>query len=114
MILDSAVSLPICEEIQADFIVTATGSGMSGYSIQHGDSVFIRQQDTAETGDIVLISVDGELTLRWYCENDGVICFVPGDRRIPSIIADPATMPQIIGKAVGLMRSFERCEGAAK
>lgn len=107
------IYLPACEEIQADFIMTATGSGMSAYGIQHGDYAFIRQQDTADNGDIVLISVDGESTLRWYYDNGRFVFFVPGDPKIPSIIADPATMPQIIGKAVGLTRIFEQCGEAA-
>lgn len=107
------VDVPECEKIKADFILTATGNGMSGYGIQHGDYVFIRQQDIADDGDIVAIMVDGKPVLRRYYDDGRCAIFVPGDSRISSIIADYATMPQIIGKAVGLMRSLEWCEEAA-
>lgn len=51
-------------EMRADFVYIATGNGMAGYGIQSGDDVYIRQQDTADNGDIVAILVDGAVFLR--------------------------------------------------
>ena len=50
------------------FLLTASGNSMVGAGIQDGDLVLIRQQETAEIGDIVVALVDNEVTLKtvWF------------------------------------------------
>lgn len=46
------------------FLLTANGESMTGAGIEDGDLVLIRQQETAEVGDIVVALVDNEVTLK--------------------------------------------------
>jgi len=101
-------------EMRADFVYTATGNGMAGYGIQSGDDVYIRQQDTADNGDIVAILVDGAVLLRCYYRSNGLDVFRASDPATVTIIADPGTGPKIVGKAVGLTRYLEREEANRK
>lgn len=53
------------------FILTAYGDSMIEAGIEEGDYVIIRQQNTAEPGDIVVALLDDEATLkRFYPEPD--------------------------------------------
>ena len=94
--------------IRADFVMIASGNGMVGYGIQHGDDVYIRQQDTANNGDIVAIIAGGEAIVRRYYRSNGLDIFKASAPEIVTIIGDSTTGPKIIGKAVGLTRNFER------
>lgn len=46
------------------FILRANGDSMTGASINHGDLVVIRKQNTAEEGQIVMVLVDNKSTLK--------------------------------------------------
>ena len=48
------------------FILRATGSSMVGAGIDDDDLVIIRQQDTADPGQIVVALIDDEATLKRY------------------------------------------------
>lgn len=46
------------------YLLTANGDSMIGAGISDGDYVLIRQQETAEVGDIVVALVENEVTLK--------------------------------------------------
>lgn len=75
-------------EMRADFVYIASGNGMAGYGIQCGDDVYIRQQDTADNGDIVAILVDGAVLLRCIFFQPSIRKFLQGD--LASIHGDAA------------------------
>lgn len=102
--------IAVPREMRADFVYIATGNGMAGYGIQSGDDVYIRQQETADNGDIVAILVEGDVLLRRYHRSNGLDVFSASDPALATIITDPGTWPKIVGKAVGLTRYLEREE----
>lgn len=51
------------------FLLTANGESMIDAGIEDGDLVLIRQQETAEVGDIVVALVDNEVTLKRLAYN---------------------------------------------
>lgn len=60
--IDGHVDIP--SNIHADFALTCKGDSMINARIFDGDIVYIRQQDTAENGEIAAVLIDGEATLK--------------------------------------------------
>ena len=50
--------------VQADFALRAKGDSMIGARIQDGDIVFIRQQDTVQSGEIAAVLIDDDAALK--------------------------------------------------
>ena len=60
--------------IRADFVLIAKGDSMVGARINDGDIVFIRQQPEVENGEIAVVAIDDEATLkRFYRYSDDLI-----------------------------------------
>lgn len=53
-------------EIKADFCLRAKGDSMIGARIHSGDLVFCRKQDTVENGDIAVVIIEDEATLKRF------------------------------------------------
>ncbi|RKI38170.1 XRE family transcriptional regulator [bacterium D16-51] len=80
------------------------GNSMSP-RIAEGDTVIVRQQDDAETGDIVIVSVNGEYAtckrLMKYAEGISLISFNPEYKPITFTNEEIETIPvKIIGKVI--------------
>ena len=54
------------EEIKADFVLRAKGDSMIGARIYDGDLVFVRKQDIVENGEIAVVAIDDEATLKRF------------------------------------------------
>ena len=52
------------EGINCDFCLRCRGDSMIGARIYDGDIVFVRQQETVENGQIAVVLIDGEATLK--------------------------------------------------
>ena len=81
------------------FILHASGQSMIGAGIEDGDLVVIRQQETAEPGQIVVALVEDEVTLKRFFPDpqNGCIRLHPENKRMKDIIVDNC---QIQGVAV--------------
>lgn len=60
--IEDQVDIPA--NIHADFALTCKGDSMVGARIYDGDIVYIRQQDTVESGEIAAVLIDDEATLK--------------------------------------------------
>lgn len=67
------VSVDASEEIKADFVLRAKGDSMTGARINDGDLVFVRKQDTVENGEIAVVAIDDEATLKRFYKYDELI-----------------------------------------
>ena len=61
------------EEIKADFVLRAKGDSMTGARINDGDLVFVRKQDIVENGEIAVVAIDDEATLKRFYKYDELI-----------------------------------------
>jgi repressor LexA len=87
------------------FALRVKGDSMKDASILPGDTVIVRQQDTAQNGDVVVAFSDGEATVKYYrVRAHGVMLEPANDAYEPM----PARDFSIVGKVVGLVRSFGR------
>lgn len=53
-------------DVKADFILIAKGDSMTGARINDGDLVFVRQQPEVENGEIAVVAIDDEATLKRF------------------------------------------------
>lgn len=68
------VSVDASEDIKADFVLRAKGDSMTGARIYDGDLVFVRKQDIVENGEIAVVAIDDEATLkRFYKYGDLIV-----------------------------------------
>lgn len=85
--------------IKADFALYAKGDSMVDVGICEGDLCFIKQQPTVENGEIAVVYMDGESTLkRIYKEEGAIILKAENKNYSPKIVKDNV---RILGKLVG-------------
>ncbi len=88
-------------DVTPHFALHVRGDSMEGAAILEGDLVLVREQRTAQDGDIVVAAVDGETTLkRLRIRADGV-WLVPENSKYKAIRSDE---PLIQGVVVGVLR----------
>jgi len=83
------------------FALRVTGTSMVNAGILDGDIVVVRQQDSADDGDIVVALLEDEATLkRFFREADQVRLQPENDAMEPILTKDP----RIVGKVTGVLR----------
>lgn len=83
------------------FLLRVTGDSMIDAAIADGDWVVVRQQPTAENGDIVAAMIDGEATVKTYKRRDGQVWLMPHNPAYEPIPGDEAT---VLGRVVTVLR----------
>jgi repressor LexA len=83
------------------FALTVKGDSMVEAAICDGDLVVVRQQPTADNGDIVAAMIDGEATVKVYRLRGGHVELVPRNALYDVIPGDDAV---ILGKVVTVLR----------
>ena len=85
----------------ACFALRVAGTSMINAGILDGDIVVVRQQESADDGDIVVALLEDEATLkRFFREADQIRLQPENDAMEPILIRDPL----IIGKVTGVLR----------
>ena len=87
------------------FALQVTGDSMIDAGIMSGDRVIVKQQSTAENGDIVCALIEGEATLKRFYKKDGVVTLKAENANYAPIIVSNGEF-RIAGKIVGLLRKF--------
>jgi len=87
------------------FALQVKGDSMTGAGIQDGDRVIVKQQGTAENGEIICALIEGEATLKRFFKNDGVITLKPENEKYAPIILSKGEF-RIVGRVIGLIRKF--------
>jgi len=86
------------------FALRVKGESMIGAGIMEGDYVIVKQQPSAEQGDIVVALIGDDATVkRFYKASDHVRLQPENPSMEPIIVKDVA----IIGKVVGLFREMQ-------
>ncbi len=85
------------------FMLKVVGESMIDAAICDGDWVVVRQQKTAENGDIVAAMLDDEATVKVFRQRDGHTWLLPRNSNFEPIMGDYA---EVLGKVVAVMRSL--------
>ncbi|WP_222267967.1 transcriptional repressor LexA [Modestobacter marinus] len=83
------------------FMLKVAGDSMVDAAICDGDWVVVRQQPTAENGEIVAAMIDGEATVKTYKRRDGHVWLLPHNPAYEPIPGDDAT---VLGRVVSVLR----------
>ena len=83
------------------FMLKVVGDSMVDAAICDGDWVVVRQQPTAENGEIVAAMIDGEATVKTYKRRDGHVWLMPHNPAYEPIPGDDAT---VLGRVVSVLR----------
>ena len=87
------------------FALRVKGDSMIGAGIMDGDRVIVKQQSTAENGEIVCALIDGEATLKRFFKKDGVVTLKAENEKYAPITLSAGEF-RIAGRVVGLLRKF--------
>ena len=102
--VDDVVALPDQLVGSGDlFMLKVVGDSMVDAAICDGDFVVVRQQKTADNGDIVAAMLDDEATVKVFKQRDGHTWLLPQNTAYEPILGDHAT---ILGKVVTVLRSI--------
>ena len=83
------------------FMLKVVGDSMIDAAICDGDWVVVRQQNTADNGDIVAALLDDEATVKTFKRRDGHVWLMPHNPAYAPILGDHAS---IMGKVVTVLR----------
>lgn len=91
--------------IKADnvFLLEIEGESMIEAGILDGDYVLVRQQDTADNGDVVVALLDDEATVKTFYREKNQVRLQPQNPTMEPIISKDV---KIVGKVIGLYRSM--------
>jgi repressor LexA len=83
------------------FLLQVKGDSMTDAAICDGDWVVVRQQPTANGGEIVAAMLEGEATVKTYRRREGHVWLMPQNPAFEPIQGDEAT---ILGRVVAVLR----------
>lgn len=94
------------ETVQADearngeyFYLKVTGDSMINARIYEGDLVYCRKQEDIESGEIAIILIENEATLKRVYKNNGTLILHPENPKYKPEIIDKGNV-QILGKVI--------------
>lgn len=95
---------PLPREIVGEgslFLLRVVGDSMIDAAITDGDWVVVRQQPSAENGEIVAAMLDGEATVKTLRRRDDHVWLLPQNPAYEPILGDHAT---VLGRVVAVLR----------
>jgi repressor LexA len=95
---------PLPKQLVGDgqlFLLEVSGDSMVDAAICNGDYVVIRQEQTAENGEIVAAMIDGEATVKTFQRKGGQVWLLPHNPAYEPIDGTHAT---ILGKVTAVLR----------
>ncbi len=99
--------IPLPERMVSDekvFILTIQGDSMIEAGIYDGDLVIVRQQQTADNGDIIVAMTEElEATVKRFYKEENFIRLQPENAALEPIILENCT---ILGKVTGVFRTL--------
>lgn len=102
------VQLDASADIKADFVLIAKGDSMTGARIFDGDMVFVRQQETVENGEIAVVAIDDEATLKRFYRYKDMVVLRPENPAYKDMVYTPDDHKdvRVLGKAVWFQGSL--------
>jgi repressor LexA len=83
------------------FLLEVAGDSMIDAAICNGDYVVVRQEQTAENGEIVAALIDGEATVKTFQRKNGKVWLLPHNEAYDPI---DGTHASILGKVTAVLR----------
>lgn len=97
------VTLPSDLAGKGNFILKIRGNSMIDAGIFDGDHVIVRQQKTIKNGEIAVVLLDDEATVKRFYKEKDHYRLQPENKRMKPIIVDKC---ELCGRVIGLYRSI--------
>ncbi len=88
------------------FFLRVQGDSMIDAHIKPGDLALIRPQQQVEQGDVAVIRVGDEATLKYFFREDNRIRLQPANRAYDPIYLYEDNDMEVIGKVAGILREY--------
>jgi repressor LexA len=88
------------------FALKVRGDSMIDEGIHDGDVVICKQQQSPRNGDIVVATVDGEATVKYFFQEDDRIRLQPANATMSPIFVGPDQETLIQGVVVAVFRTY--------
>jgi repressor LexA len=88
---------------EGEYVLRVRGDSMMKVGILDGDLVVVRQQETADDGDVVVALVGDEATVKRFFQEADHVRLQPENDAMEPIRTREA---RVLGKVVGLMRTI--------
>jgi repressor LexA len=97
-------TITVPENFNVDFGLKVKGNSMTGVGINDGDIVLIHQQPSLENGEIGVIDIEGEVTLKRFYVDDKKVMLLSENPANPPILINGKECTKknlrILGKAI--------------
>ncbi len=107
--LETADTLTVPEEFirrQNTFVLRVVGSSRVGDGILDGDYIVVEERPTAENGETVVATINGEATVkRFFRERPGTIRLQPANDNVAPIVVRERDL-QVRGVVVAVLRKY--------
>lgn len=101
--VESHISL---SRFESCFLLRVKGDSMAGAGILDKDLVIVRQQSTADNGDIVVALIGDEATVKRFQSENGRIILKPENPEFKPLMVEKDQEFQVIGVVIGLLRNY--------
>ncbi|NTW83567.1 MAG: helix-turn-helix domain-containing protein [Chlorobiaceae bacterium] len=89
------------------YALKVNGDSMTGIGIMKGDILLVEARDRARDGQVVIASVNGEVTVKTLCvSNGGVVSLTPENSRYRPIVITPDMDFRIQGIVLAAVRHY--------
>ena len=88
------------------FALRIRGDSMTGMGILNGDIVVVRKKTQAEHGEVVVVVIDGDATLKRFIKEGVMVKLRAENPAYEDIVLDPNSSLQVAGKLVGVIRKY--------
>lgn len=108
--------LPVPEEMVRGLAETmfleVKGDSMIGEGIMPGDLVLLEKRDSVENGELAGVMIEDEATVKRFYRQGHTLRLEPANPNYDPIVIDlsEGAQCQIVGKVVGLLRSYRRAK----
>ena len=104
--IDSYFPIP-CEYLPnaQTFLLEVQGESMINAGVLPGDHILVKQQETAENGEMVAALIDDSATVKTFYREDGHIRLQPENDTMDPILVQENQL-HILGKVIGVFRFF--------
>ena len=103
-VLDGYIPLPKeFEHLGKSFALRVQGDSMINAGIKENDVIIVREQETAENGEIVVALIEDSATVKRFYLRDGKIILHPENDDMQDMIFEDV---KILGIVKGLIRKF--------
>lgn len=101
--IEDSFALPAEIAGENAFMLRVKGDSMVEAGILDGDYIIVKQQPTANNGEIVVALVEDEATVKRFYKKGDRIVLKPENKKMEAIIVPDIV---VLGKVIGLMRKF--------